>query len=170
MRGESMSSFLFLKRTQNRPKRTWHNQTFNFNRFSCSYIFRIIPIFHDDSLSPDFRFFSFYLLKQKIVLWTGKKRYSSSWFYGQGDDNFPTIEEQVELCRKIASQLVNDENRESKGASMFYKRLKRAPKWVHQFKDESNMEVCDYHRWYRDFFIFGIYHFIREAFWPKIVE
>lgn len=40
----------------------------------------------------------------------------------------------MELCRKIASQLVNDENRESKGASMFYKRVKRAPKWVHQSK------------------------------------
>lgn len=63
---------------------------------------------------------------------TYKKRYSSSWFYGQTDTSFPTIEEQVELCRKIASQLVNDENKESKGASMFYKRVKRAPKWVHQ--------------------------------------
>ncbi|XP_074599860.1 uncharacterized protein LOC141854173 [Brevipalpus obovatus] len=78
---------------------------------------------------------------QTIGSQISRKRYSSSWFYGQGDDNFPTIEEQVELCRKIASQLVNDENRESKGASMFYKRLKRAPKWVHQFKDETSIET-----------------------------
>lgn len=34
------------------------------------------------------------------------------------------------MCRKIASQLINEENKESKGASMFNKRVKRSVKWV----------------------------------------
>ena len=42
---------------------------------------------------------------------------------------FPTIQEQVELCRRIAGQLVDEENARSKGASMFFKRVRRAPSW-----------------------------------------
>lgn len=77
-----------------------------------------------------------------FVYFKDKRRYSSSCFYGQSESNFPTIEEQVAMCRKIASQLVNDENLKSKGSTMFHKRVKRAPKWVHQSslsQEETNM-------------------------------
>lgn len=59
-----------------------------------------------------------------------EKKFSSSWFYEEQGNVYPSIEEQVEMCRKIASQLINEENKESKGASMFNKRVKRSVKWV----------------------------------------
>lgn len=61
-----------------------------------------------------------------------KKLYSSSWFYSSSKDLYPTIEEQVKLCRRIANQLSDDENKRSKGKNMFYKRVKRSSKWVHE--------------------------------------
>jgi len=57
--------------------------------------------------------------------------FANSWFFNDAGHVYPTIEEQVELCRKIASQLVDDDNVQSKGATMFNKRVKRAHKWVH---------------------------------------
>jgi hypothetical protein len=33
---------------------------------------------------------------------------------------------------------VDDENRKSKGASMFFKRLKRSQKWIHEGNSQSN--------------------------------
>lgn len=62
---------------------------------------------------------------------TRRPLYSSSWFYKNDQNLYPTIEEQVELCRKIASQLVDENNKRSRGAEMFYKRVRRAQKWVH---------------------------------------
>ncbi|KAI1285739.1 cGMP-dependent protein kinase, isozyme 2 forms cD4/T1/T3A/T3B [Halotydeus destructor] len=41
----------------------------------------------------------------------------------------PTIQDQVALCRKIAAQLVDDQNARSKGADMFFRRVRRAPSW-----------------------------------------
>jgi len=87
-----------------------------------------------------FQIFNYYFAK--FVYFADKRRYSSSCFYGQSESKFPTIEEQVEMCRKIASQLVNEENLNSRGSTMFHKRVKRAPKWVHQSslsQEESNL-------------------------------
>ena len=56
--------------------------------------------------------------------------YASSSFYEEPNAVYPTIQEQVELCRQIAASLSDDCNVKSKGANMFFKRVKRAEKWV----------------------------------------
>ncbi|RWS30795.1 troponin I-like protein 1 [Leptotrombidium deliense] len=77
-----------------------------------------------------------------------KKKFSSSWFYEEQSNVYPSIEEQVEMCRKIASQLINEENKESKGASMFNKRVKRSVKWItpQQPQDQSQREQQEQQR------------------------
>lgn len=47
------------------------------------------------------------------------------------------------LSTQIASQLVDDENRKSKGASMFFKRVKRAAKWVHEGEGTRKEAQCN---------------------------
>lgn len=59
-----------------------------------------------------------------------EKMFSSSSFYEEPNAVYPTIEEQVQLCRKIAESLSDDCNVKSKGANMFFKRVKRAEKWI----------------------------------------
>ncbi|XP_042895956.2 uncharacterized protein [Parasteatoda tepidariorum] len=59
-----------------------------------------------------------------------KKMFSSSSFFEEPNSIYPTIEEQVELCRKIAESLSDDCNQKSKGANMFFKRVKKAEKWI----------------------------------------
>ena len=59
-----------------------------------------------------------------------KKMFSSSSFYEEPNAVYPTIEEQVQLCRKIAESLSDDCNVKSKGANMFFKRVKKAEKWI----------------------------------------
>lgn len=39
---------------------------------------------------------------------------------------------QVGMARKIAESLSSDSNAQSKGANMFFRRVKRSHKWVHQ--------------------------------------
>lgn len=55
--------------------------------------------------------------------------FASSSFYAP---NHPTMEEQVELARRISSSLSDISNKESKGQSMYVNRKKRSVKWVHQ--------------------------------------
>ncbi|KFM63599.1 hypothetical protein X975_07392, partial [Stegodyphus mimosarum] len=59
-----------------------------------------------------------------------KKMFSSSSFYEEPNAIYPTVEEQVRLCRKIAESLSDDCNMKSKGANMFFKRVKKAEKWI----------------------------------------
>ncbi|XP_076327398.1 uncharacterized protein LOC143234155 isoform X2 [Tachypleus tridentatus] len=66
-----------------------------------------------------------------------KKMYSSSSFYEDPSANYPTVEEQVELCRKIADSLSADKNQKSRGANMFYRRVKRSQKWVHEYPEDE---------------------------------
>lgn len=56
--------------------------------------------------------------------------YASSSFFEEPNAIYPTIQEQVQLCRQIAASLSDDQNVKSKGANMFFKRVKRAEKWV----------------------------------------
>jgi hypothetical protein len=67
-----------------------------------------------------------------------KKMFSSSSFYEEPNAVYPTIEEQVQLCRKIAESLSDDCNVKSKGANMFFKRVKKAEKWI---VAESNVQI-----------------------------
>ncbi|CAH1407486.1 unnamed protein product [Nezara viridula] len=57
-----------------------------------------------------------------------RKVYASSSFYSP---HHPTMEEQVELARRISHSLSDISNRESKGQSMYVNRKKRSVKWVH---------------------------------------
>ncbi|XP_024082405.1 uncharacterized protein LOC106663962 isoform X2 [Cimex lectularius] len=58
-----------------------------------------------------------------------RKMFASSSFYGP---NHPTMEEQVELARRISHSLSDISNKESKGQSMYVNRKKRSVKWVHE--------------------------------------
>ncbi|CAG0891184.1 unnamed protein product [Cyprideis torosa] len=60
----------------------------------------------------------------------GKKMFGSSFFYKEPRNIYPTVEEQVELARKISDSLSSEDNRSSKGHNMFEKRKKRSVKWV----------------------------------------
>ncbi|KAK6171542.1 hypothetical protein SNE40_019708 [Patella caerulea] len=60
-----------------------------------------------------------------------KKLYGDSAFYNDPDKNFPTIEEQMKLCKAIAQSLTSAANKKARGARMFAKRQKKASNWVH---------------------------------------
>lgn len=55
--------------------------------------------------------------------------YASSSFYGP---HHPTMEEQVDLARRISNSLSDISNKQSKGQSMYVNRKKRSVKWVHE--------------------------------------
>lgn len=63
-------------------------------------------------------------------LLTGKL-YASSSFYGP---HHPTMEEQVDLARRISHSLSDISNQQSKGQTMYVNRKKRSVKWVHEGK------------------------------------
>lgn len=56
--------------------------------------------------------------------------YSSSAFYSPA--LHPTVEDQVELARRISHSLSDISNQKSKGQSMYVNRKKRSVKWVHE--------------------------------------
>ncbi|XP_013780663.1 uncharacterized protein LOC106465011 isoform X2 [Limulus polyphemus] len=70
-----------------------------------------------------------------------KKMYSSSAFYEGSSTKYPTVEEQVELCRKIADSLSADTSRKSHGASMFNRQVEKSNKWVHK-DQETDTGPC----------------------------
>lgn len=57
-----------------------------------------------------------------------KKMYASSYFYAP---THPTVEDQVELARRISNSLSDVKNVKSKGQSMYVNRKKRSVKWIH---------------------------------------
>ncbi|XP_068084957.1 uncharacterized protein [Anabrus simplex] len=57
-----------------------------------------------------------------------RKMYASSSFYSP---HHPTVEDQVELARRISQSLSDISNKQSKGQSMYINRKKRSVKWEH---------------------------------------
>ncbi|XP_023247325.1 uncharacterized protein LOC106645456 isoform X3 [Copidosoma floridanum] len=57
-----------------------------------------------------------------------KKMYASSYFYAP---SHPTVEDQVELARRISNSLSDIKNVKSKGQSMYVNRKKRSVQWIH---------------------------------------
>lgn len=57
-----------------------------------------------------------------------KKMFASSYFYAP---THPTVEDQVELARRISHSLSDVQNMKSKGQSMYVNRKKRSVKWIH---------------------------------------
>ncbi|XP_049763039.1 serine-rich adhesin for platelets isoform X4 [Schistocerca cancellata] len=58
-----------------------------------------------------------------------RRMYASSSFYSP---HHPTVEDQVELARRISNSLSDISNQQSKGQSMYVNRKKRSVKWVHE--------------------------------------
>lgn len=58
------------------------------------------------------------------------KLYASSAFYSP--TLHPTVEDQVELARRISHSLSDISNQTSKGQTMYVNRKKRSVKWVHE--------------------------------------
>ncbi|XP_021923769.1 uncharacterized protein LOC110831736 isoform X4 [Zootermopsis nevadensis] len=59
-----------------------------------------------------------------------RKMFASSSFYKPS--LHPTVEDQVDLARRISQSLSDISNRQSKGQSMYVNRKKRSVKWVHE--------------------------------------
>ncbi|KAK8388781.1 hypothetical protein O3P69_020643 [Scylla paramamosain] len=57
-----------------------------------------------------------------------KKAFASSSFYRP---DHPTIDDQVELAQRISFSLVDENNKMSRGQSMYMKRKKRSMRWIH---------------------------------------
>ncbi|XP_023244567.1 synaptopodin-2-like isoform X1 [Centruroides sculpturatus] len=73
-----------------------------------------------------------------------KKMFSSSSFYEEPNAIYPTVEEQVELCRKIADSLSSDKNKKSRGANMFFRRVTKSEKWIHEGPDPISSDSDSY--------------------------
>ncbi|XP_037732150.1 kinesin-related protein 4 isoform X5 [Drosophila subpulchrella] len=70
------------------------------------------------------------------ILPKNRKLYASSAFYSP--TLHPTVEDQVELARRISHSLSDISNQTSKGQSMYVNRKKRADKWVHEGRSQGN--------------------------------
>ncbi|XP_037732126.1 uncharacterized protein LOC119562996 isoform X2 [Drosophila subpulchrella] len=76
------------------------------------------------------------------ILPKNRKLYASSAFYSP--TLHPTVEDQVELARRISHSLSDISNQTSKGQSMYVNRKKRADKWVHEGNECSSDAVDPY--------------------------
>lgn len=66
-----------------------------------------------------------------------RKMFASSYFYAP---THPTVEDQVELARRISHSLSDVKNMKSKGQSMYVNRKKRSVKWIHDGNGIEDME------------------------------
>ncbi|EGI69345.1 hypothetical protein G5I_01928 [Acromyrmex echinatior] len=65
---------------------------------------------------------------QELLQSKNKKMFASSYFYAP---THPTVEDQVELARRISHSLSDVKNVKSKGQTMYVNRKKRSVKWIH---------------------------------------
>ncbi|XP_034670582.1 uncharacterized protein LOC117902987 isoform X2 [Drosophila subobscura] len=72
------------------------------------------------------------------ILPKNRKLYASSAFYSP--NLHPTVEDQVELARRISHSLSDISNQTSKGQTMYVNRKKRSVKWVHE-EEECTSEA-----------------------------
>ncbi|KAH3747426.1 uncharacterized protein LOC127847486 isoform X3 [Dreissena polymorpha] len=75
-----------------------------------------------------------------------KKIFSDSAFYDDSTNRFPTIDEQMSMCKKIAQSLTSYANKRARGARMFAKRRRRSDKWIiehSQFGSEFSSSTGD---------------------------
>lgn len=74
---------------------------------------------------------------QGLMQSKNRKMFASSYFYAP---THPTVEDQVELARRISHSLSDVKNMKSKGQSMYVNRKKRSVKWIH---DGNGVEDTD---------------------------
>ncbi|XP_017062722.1 uncharacterized protein LOC108102351 isoform X14 [Drosophila eugracilis] len=72
------------------------------------------------------------------ILPKNRKLYASSAFYSPS--LHPTVEDQVELARRISHSLSDISNQTSKGQSMYVNRKKRSDKWVHEGSSQDHQQ------------------------------
>ncbi|KAL1516849.1 hypothetical protein ABEB36_000695 [Hypothenemus hampei] len=70
-----------------------------------------------------------------------RKMFASSAFYEKGFH--PTVEDQVELAKRISSSLTDISNQSSKGLQMYVNRKKRSVKWVHEGEGKGTANGTD---------------------------
>ncbi|XP_060821050.1 uncharacterized protein LOC132909881 isoform X2 [Bombus pascuorum] len=74
---------------------------------------------------------------QGIMQSKNRKMFASSYFYAP---SHPTVEDQVELARRISHSLSDVKNMKSKGQSMYVNRKKRSVKWIHDGNGVEDVE------------------------------
>ncbi|KAL4239710.1 positive regulation of actin filament bundle assembly [Mactra antiquata] len=72
-----------------------------------------------------------------------KKLFSDSAFYDDSTNRYPTIDEQMSMCKKIAQSLTSFANNRARGARMFAKRKRKANKWIHDLGSEFSSSAGD---------------------------
>lgn len=72
-----------------------------------------------------------------------KKTYADSSFYSDPSKFYPTIEEQMEMARKVAESLQAPENTFSRGVNIFEKQRLRADKHVREGPDPQQDPIAD---------------------------
>ncbi|XP_023036524.1 uncharacterized protein LOC6650798 isoform X2 [Drosophila willistoni] len=82
------------------------------------------------------------------ILPKNRKLYASSAFYSPS--LHPTVEDQVELARRISHSLSDISNQKSKGQSMFVNRKKRSVKWVHEGCAQEDDNAFETHSLYKE--------------------
>ncbi|XP_013394385.1 synaptopodin 2-like protein [Lingula anatina] len=60
-----------------------------------------------------------------------KKKFADSAFYDAPGELYPTVNEQVQMARKIAKSLEAAANKRARGGRMYAKRKRKSSKWVH---------------------------------------
>lgn len=64
-----------------------------------------------------------------------RKKYADSSFYDDQSQNYPTVEEQMKMARRVAQSLTAPANRNTRGQRMFMKRKEKSVDWT---VDETN--------------------------------
>lgn len=64
-----------------------------------------------------------------FVYFLVEKIYSDSSFYNAPGMSYPTIQDQVAMCKEIATLLESGQNKRSRGGRMFSRRKQRAEEW-----------------------------------------
>ncbi|XP_012935625.1 uncharacterized protein LOC101862103 [Aplysia californica] len=72
-----------------------------------------------------------------------KKQYADSAFYNTPGKSYPTIDEQMKLCKTIAQSLTSNANKRARGAKMFMRRKRKSNKWVHEGHSEWSSSAGD---------------------------
>lgn len=72
-----------------------------------------------------------------------EKLYADSTFYEDPEHKYPTIDEQMKLCRLISKSLTSAANRKARGAKMFAKRKRKSAHWVHEGHSERSSSAGD---------------------------
>lgn len=78
------------------------------------------------------------------MIYFAEKLFSDSAFYDDATHRYPTIDEQMSMCKKIAQSLTSCANQRARGARMFAKRKRKSDKWVHEQNRRLDLGGSEY--------------------------